>query len=120
MSGRSSACAAAAHRGARRVDTPRRASFDHDIIRLPESYRGVAGGAAKELYRAALAHILAHFRFTPEKFPLRSLKPVQVALNSPIEDARVEQLALALYPGLSRLWQPFHPRRPPAPRPRRR
>ncbi len=90
------------------LDTPRRASFDHGIIRLPESYRGVAGGPAKELYRAALAHILAHFRFTPEKFPPRSLKPVQVALISLIEDARVEQLALALYPGLRRLWQPFH------------
>ncbi|MGO8918096.1 MAG: nitric oxide reductase activation protein NorD [Stellaceae bacterium] len=90
------------------LETPRRAGFDHGVIRLPESFRGVAGAAAKELYRAALAHILAHFRFTPAKFPVGSLKPVQVALVSLIEDARVEQLALALYPGLRRLWQPFH------------
>ena len=40
--------------------------------------------------------------------PIGSLKPVQVALVSLIEDARVEQLALGDLPGLRRLWLPFH------------
>ena len=31
------------------LDLPRRAGFDGGIIRLPESYRGVTGAAAKEL-----------------------------------------------------------------------
>lgn len=90
------------------LDMPRRAGFDHGVVYLPSSFRGFSGAAGKALYRAALAHILAHFRFTPAKFPVGSLKPVQVALVSLIEDARIEQLALALYPGLRRLWQPFH------------
>lgn len=90
------------------LDAPRRASFDHGVIRMPETFRGFSGAAAKALYRAALAHILAHLRFTPAKFAIGSLKPVQVALVSLIEDARVERLALALYPGLARLWLPFH------------
>jgi uncharacterized protein YegL len=65
-----------------------------------------AAGAA--LYRAALAHIGAHLRFGQARFPVGGLKPMQVALVSLIEDARVEQLALQLYPGLLRLWLPFH------------
>ena len=37
-----------------------------------------------------------------------SLKPVQIALVSLIEDARVEQLAIGRFPGLRRFWLPFH------------
>ena len=43
-----------------------------------------------------------------ERFDLRSLKPLQVAIISLIEDARVEQLAMRELPGLFRLWAPFH------------
>jgi hypothetical protein len=43
-----------------------------------------------------------------ERFDLRSLKPLQVAIISLIEDARVEQLAMRGLPGLFRLWAPFH------------
>ena len=87
---------------------PRRASFDNGIIRMPESFRGYAGHQAAELFRASMAHIAAHFTFTPEKFPIGELKPLQVALVSLFEDARVEQLAMREYPGLLRLWRPFH------------
>src|SRR5205807_10200077 len=47
-------------------------------------------------------------QFTRTKFPIGSLKPIQVALVSLIEDARVEQLVMRTYPGLRRLWLPFH------------
>lgn len=77
------------------VETPRRATFDGGIVRVPEAFRGFTGREAKELFRAALAHILAHLQFSRGKFPVGGLKPVQVALVSLIEDARVEQLAMA-------------------------
>ncbi|MCH9000608.1 MAG: VWA domain-containing protein [Proteobacteria bacterium] len=87
---------------------PRRASFDNGIIRMPESFRGYAGRQASELFRASMAHIAAHFTFTPEKFPIGELKPLQIALVSLFEDARVEHLTMREYPGLLRLWLPFH------------
>ena len=89
-------------------DPPRRASFAGGILRLPDSFRGYSGGSAAALYRAALAHLAAHCQFGGARFPVGSLKPVQVALVSLIEDARVEQLAMRVYPGLRQLWQPFH------------
>ena len=89
-------------------DTPRRASFDHGVVRVPQSSRGVDGQTGKDLFRATLAHIMAHFQFTGERFALGGLKPVQIALVSLIEDARVEQLAIGRFPGLRRFWLPFH------------
>ncbi len=91
---------------------PRRASFDNGLIRVPVSFRGVAGQQATELFRASLAHIAAHFMYSAARFPVGSLKPLQVALVSLIEDARVENLAMREYPGLRRLWLPFHVARP--------
>jgi len=94
---------------------PRRTSFAGGVIRVPESFRGVGEAAAVALFRASLAHVAAHFRFTPRRFPVGSLKPLQVALVSLIEDARVEQLAIAEFPGLRRLWLPFHVAEPGGP-----
>lgn len=88
-------------------DAPQRVSFGNGLVRVPQSFRGFAGSGAA-IYRAALAHVTAHLQFTPAKFPVGSLKPVQIALISLIEDARVEWLALAELPGLKRLWLPFH------------
>lgn len=86
----------------------RRASFGDGLIRVPESFRGAAGRQGAELFRACLAHVGAHLRYTPGRFPIGTLKPMQVALVSLIEDARVEQLAMREMPGLRRLWLPFH------------
>jgi hypothetical protein len=44
-----------------------------------------------------------------------SLKPLQLILVGLIEDARVEALAMRRFPGLRRLWQPFHTARPGGP-----
>ncbi|HKQ25821.1 MAG TPA: VWA domain-containing protein [Burkholderiales bacterium] len=86
----------------------RRSTIDGLTIRLPQSYRGFAGQSGLALYRAAAAHAAAHVVFTLQRFPLGSLKPLQVALVSLIEDARVEQLAIRQFPGLRRLWKTFH------------
>lgn len=90
------------------IDTPRRTSFGNGVICVPQSFRGFGGQSGKDLFRATLAHVLAHFQFTGGKFALGGLKPLQIALVSLIEDARVEQLALDRLPGLRRFWLPFH------------
>lgn len=86
----------------------RRASFSQGLIRIPSSFPGYRGEQAADLYRAALAHIGAHMKFSGDLFPVAKLKPVQVVLISLIEDARVESLAIREFPGLRRLWLPFH------------
>lgn len=86
----------------------RRASFAEGVIRMPPSFPGYRGQMAEDLFRAALAHIGAHRRHGGPRFPIGKLKPVQIALVSLIEDARVERLAMAEMPGLRRLWLPFH------------
>ncbi|KIZ37390.1 MULTISPECIES: VWA domain-containing protein [Rhodopseudomonas] len=86
----------------------RRASIAGPLIRLPDFYRGVAAEATPMLYRAAAAHAQAHLVFGGAPFELGKLKPLQVALVTLIEDARVEYLAMRELPGLRRLWAPYH------------
>lgn len=87
---------------------PRRAAFDGLIIRVPEAFAGLRGHEAVAHYRAVLTHIGAHAVYGGTKFPVGTLKPIQVALVSLIEDARVETLAAQDYPGLARLWRRYH------------
>ncbi len=86
----------------------RRSTIDGATIRLPQAYRGFAGQSGLALYRAAAAHAAAHVVFTTQRFPVGSLKPLQVALVWLIEDARVEELAMRQFPGLRGLWKTFH------------
>ncbi|VVS97978.1 von Willebrand factor, type A [Roseovarius sp. EC-HK134] len=85
----------------------RRTGFSDGIIRMPASFPGFKG-QEQQLYRAALAHVGAHAAYGGPRFPLGQLKPLQLAVISLIEDARVEALALRDMPGLIRLWLPFH------------
>lgn len=86
----------------------RRSSIAGPVIRLPEFYRGAQGEAARALYRAAAAHAQAHLMLGGPQFPVGTLKPLQVALVTLIEDARIEILAMRQLPGLRRLWSPYH------------
>jgi uncharacterized protein YegL len=86
----------------------RRAGIAGPLIRLPAIYRGVEGDAAYALYRAAAAHAQAHLMFGGPRFPVGTLKPLQIALVTLIEDARIEWLAMRQLPGLRRLWSPYH------------
>lgn len=97
------------------VKPVRRTSFDEFVIKLPDHFPGFSGQQATRLFHAAVAHIGAHIVFTPERFPVRSLKPLQIALISLIEDARVEALAGRAFPGLTRLWRSFHVAEPEGP-----
>ncbi len=90
------------------VSSGRRATIDGWTIRMPQSFRGFGGQSGLALYRAAAAHAAAHIVYTAQRFPVGSLKPLQVALVSLIEDARVEQLVMREFPGLRNLWKTFH------------
>ncbi len=92
----------------RSLQAPRRATFDGLLLRLPESFAGFRGPQAARLYKAAATHIGAHLESTAGKFKVKARKPVQIALVSLIEDARFEALAAAEFPGLLKLWRPFH------------
>ncbi len=86
----------------------KRVAIVEGTIRMPQAFEAFPGQDGLTLYRAAAAHAAAHLQFSTQRFPLRALRPVQVALVSLIEDARVEQLAMRGMPGLRALWRPFH------------
>jgi hypothetical protein len=65
-------------------------------------------GRFSDYLLAAAAHASAHVRFGGQRLVVKSLKPAQVAIISLLEDARVEHLAAERFPGLRRLWAPFH------------
>ena len=86
----------------------RRATFGGGVIHMPPAFPGYRGDQASDLYRACVAHIGAHLRYSGKPFPVLKLRPMQVALISLIEDARVESMAMREFPGLRRLFLPFH------------
>jgi nitric oxide reductase NorD protein len=92
--------------------TARRASLSDGVVLLPEAFPGVPPAAQAPLYRATVAHAVAHLMAGTPRQPVGKLKPLQLALIGLIEDARVEALALRRFPGLRRLWAPYHVARP--------
>jgi nitric oxide reductase activation protein len=91
---------------------PRRASFAGSRLWLPASPLAEVPGSFSNYLLAAAAHASAHLRFGAARFLVKTLKPAQIAIISLLEDARVERLAVRQYPGLARLWAPFHRARP--------
>lgn len=87
---------------------PRRPRFAEANLWLPSSPLIGVPGAFTDYLFAACAHLSAHLRFGAPRFEIKSLKPTQIAIISLLEDARVERLAVAHYPGLARLWAPYH------------
>lgn len=91
---------------------PRRTNLIGDMVRVPESFRGFEEGRQRALMFASVAHATAHLAFSGPRFEIGQLKPLQIALVSLIEDARVERLAARRFPGLGRAWRDFHEARP--------
>ena len=92
--------------------TPRRPRFLGSRIWLPASPLFGVSGSFSSYLLAAAAHAAAHLVFGAGRWLVGTLKPAQVAIISILEDARVERLAAQRYPGLARLWAPFHEARP--------
>ncbi|MDP3707906.1 MAG: hypothetical protein Q8R56_07430, partial [Polaromonas sp.] len=70
---------------------------------LPDDYTALDGPDRYRLYRAAVAHAVAHLRYSTAGLPTLMLKPMGIAIVSAIEDARVERLLVRDYPGV-RSW----------------
>lgn len=85
-----------------------RAVISEGILLLPDYYLAWDGASRGPIYRAAVAHALAHLQYSPRHQPVGKKKPMLLAVLSLIEDARVERLAAQRYPGLAQLWGCFH------------
>lgn len=82
--------------------------IENYLIYIPDAYDDYAGVSGLELYRATAAHCAAHVVYTQRPISAEDLNPLQMAAISVIEDARVEQLAVAAFPGLRQLWVSLH------------
>ncbi|MFZ3040261.1 MAG: nitric oxide reductase activation protein NorD [Thiobacillus sp.] len=83
------------------------------LLHLPDAFddwtvEGQAPVSGLELYRATAAHCAAHIVETRQPISAESLNPMQMAVISVIEDARVETLAIRRFPGLKQLWSKLH------------
>jgi nitric oxide reductase activation protein len=83
------------------------------LLHLPDAFDdftrdGQEPVSGLALYRATAAHCAAHMVET--KFPIsaEALNPMQMAVISVIEDARVEALSIRRFPGLKQLWSKLH------------
>jgi len=82
--------------------------FDAMGMRLPDVYDARAGISGMDRYRAALAHMAAHRRWSTPIFG-DNFSPAQRLAIECFEDARVEALAMREYPGLRRIFIALHP-----------
>ncbi len=82
--------------------------YDKLGIRLPDVYADAHGIAGIDRYRAALAHIVGHRRWTTAIFA-DNFSPFQRMAAEFFEDSRVEYLAMKQYPGLRRIFMALHP-----------
>lgn len=83
--------------------------YDSLGIRLPDVFDDTENGVPGiDRYRAVLAHIAAHRRWSHAIFA-DNFSPFQRIAIELLEDSRVEYLAMQQYPGLRRLWLALHP-----------
>ena len=78
------------------------------LLHLPDAFDDLDGVPGLELYRAAAAHCAAHVVETRTPISAEALNPLQMAVISVIEDARVETLSIRRFPGLKMLWSKLH------------
>ncbi len=83
--------------------------YDKLGIRLPDVYDDFNGIAGIDRYRATLAHIVGHKRWTTAIFA-DNFSPFQRMAVEFFEDARVECLTMRVYPGLRRIFTALHPK----------
>lgn len=83
------------------------------LLHLPDAFddltvEGQEPVSGLELYRATAAHCATHIVETRQPISAEALNPMQMAVISVIEDARVETLAIRRFPGLKQLWSKLH------------
>ncbi|MBA3756602.1 MAG: nitric oxide reductase activation protein NorD, partial [Nitrosomonas sp.] len=82
--------------------------IENYFIYLPDAYDSQGDVTATEVYRAAAAHAAAHLVETKQPISAEGLNPMQMAVISAIEDARIEELAIRCFPGLRKTWAALH------------
>ncbi len=82
--------------------------YDKLGIRLPDVYNDLNGMSGIDRYRAVLAHIAGHRRWSTAIFA-DNFSPFQRMAAEFLEDSRVEYLVMREYPGLRRLFMALHP-----------
>ncbi len=82
--------------------------FDAYGMRLPDVYDERAGITGMDRYRAALAHMAAHRRWSTPIFG-DNFSPAQRMAIECFEDARMDLLTLREYPGMRRIFSALHP-----------
>ncbi|MDP1634625.1 MAG: hypothetical protein Q8L69_08065, partial [Gallionellaceae bacterium] len=82
--------------------------YDKLGIRLPDVFDDANGIVGIDRYRAALAHIMGHRRWT-RAIIADNMSPFQRMAAEFLEDSRVEYLAMREYPGLRRIFTALHP-----------
>ena len=83
--------------------------YDAHGIRVPDVYDDHKGISGLNRYRAVLAHVAAHMRWTTPVIA-DNYSPFQRVTIETFEDSRVEQLAIREYPGLREILLALHPR----------
>ena len=86
--------------------------FDANGIALPDVYddfMGPGGPCGLDRYRAALAHMAGHRRWSQAQVA-DNLSPLQRLTVECFEDARIDHLVLRQYPGMQPLLLALHPR----------
>ena len=83
--------------------------YDKLGMRIPDVYDDTRGVQGIDRYRALLAHMAAHQRWTT-KIIADNYSPFQRVAVELMEDCRVEYLAMREYPGLRKLFIALHPR----------
>lgn len=78
------------------------------FLHLPDAFDDYEGIPGLELYRATAAHCAAHLVYTKVPISAETLNPLQMAVISVIEDARVETLSIRAFPGLKKVWAQLH------------
>jgi hypothetical protein len=82
--------------------------FDALGIRVPDVYDDLGGVSGIDRYRALLAHVAAHQRWTTPVVA-DNYSPFQRVAIETFEDARVDRLAIRQYPGLRTTLLKLHP-----------
>ncbi|HUW29284.1 MAG TPA: VWA domain-containing protein [Sulfuriferula sp.] len=83
--------------------------YDKLGIRLPDVYDDAGDVSGLDRYRAVLAHIIGHRRWS-EAQVADNWSPFQRMAVEFFEDCRIETLLIREYPGLRRLFLALHPR----------
>ncbi|MDH5727503.1 MAG: VWA domain-containing protein [Gammaproteobacteria bacterium] len=82
--------------------------YDALGIRVPDVYDDAGEVSGLNRYRALLAHMAAHMRWSTQIIA-DNYSPFQRTAIELLEDSRVEYLAMQLYPGLRKLFLSLHP-----------